>query len=284
MNEPDHVVPFDKLPPRIAEHIENPPDEPAPARPAATIVLLRDSTDGMELLLMRRSRRAGFVPGAYVFPGGRVDGSDATPEAIDVLDGLTPEEAAARLELRDADPPAIAYYLAALREAFEEAGILVGLRSDGSAPPTAEEDTAVDQLRDDVLEDRITFATAVSRLQGRIDGDSIEYVAHWITPEPEPKRFDTRFFAARVREGATPIVDPREMTDALWVTPARALEALDDGSLPMVFPTIKTIEQLAPYSAAEEALDAIRVEPVRTILPRLVITPTGVGMKVDDED
>ncbi|MDA0327699.1 MAG: hypothetical protein O2958_01610 [Gemmatimonadetes bacterium] len=283
MSDSDYEIPFDRLPDRFAQSLENPPEVPAAAKPAATIVLLRDAEPGMEVLLMRRSRSAGFVPGAYVFPGGRVDGSDASPEAIERLDALTPASAGRRLELDDGDPPAIAYYLAALREAFEETGILVGLRPDGSSPPTAAEDSVVDSIRDDVMEDRISFAEAVGRLECRIAGDAVEYLAHWITPRAEPRRYDTRFFAAKVRAGSTPIVDPREMTDAIWVTAAEALRRADSGTLPMVFPTIKTLEQLAPFRTAGEALAAIGRVPVRTILPKLIITPTGVAMRVEDE-
>lgn len=283
MSDSDFIIPFDRLPEKFAESIQDPPATPATPRAAATIVLLRDAEPGMEVLLMRRSRSAGFVPGAYVFPGGRVDATDATPEVIGLLDGLTPESAVVRLEMEDATPPAIAYYLAALREAFEETGILVGLRADGSAPPTAAEDATVDAIRDDVMENRISFAEAIARMQCRIPGDAVEYLAHWITPEPEPRRYDTRFFAAKVRSGAKAIVDPREMTDALWLTPDDALRRADRGDVPMIFPTIKTLEQLEPYETADAALTGIGT-PVRTIMPKLVITPTGVGMRLDDED
>jgi len=284
LTDSDHVIPLENLPEGFAESIEHPPAVPATPRPAATIVLLRDSIAGVEVLLMRRSRRAGFVPGAYVFPGGRVDAADAAEPAVAALDGLTPAEAETRLDLPGADPPAIAYYLAALREAFEETGILVGLRPDGAAPPTAAEDRSVDSVREALMADSISFAEALGSLECRIAGDAIEYLAHWITPKPEPRRYDTRFFAARVREGATPIIDPREMTDALWLTPDRALEGADDGSLPMVFPTIKTLEQLARFSSVEDALEAIGREPVRTILPTLVLTHGGVGMRLDSEE
>jgi 8-oxo-dGTP pyrophosphatase MutT (NUDIX family) len=283
MTDSDFIIPFDRLPEKFAESIQDPPSTPATPRAAATIVLLRDAEPGMEVLLMRRNRSAGFVPGAYVFPGGRVDATDATPEVIGLLDGLTPESAVLRLEMEGAAPPAIAYYMAALREAFEETGILVGLRADGSAPPTSAEDATVDAIRDDVMENRISFAEAIARMQCRIPGDAVEYLAHWITPEPEPRRYDTRFFAAKVRSGAKAIVDPREMTDALWLTPDDALRRADRGDVPMIFPTIKTLEQLEPYETADAALTGIGT-PVRTIMPKLVITPTGVGMRVDDED
>ncbi len=283
MSESDEfVIPFENLPDGFAETIEDPPAVPVEPRAAATIVLLRDGDADMEILLMRRSRKAGFVPGAYVFPGGRVDNSDALPSVVSLLDDLDPDTARQRLEY-DGEPPAIAYYLAALREAFEETGIMVGLRDDGSAPPTAAEDPGVDQIRDALMGDQIGFDEAIERLGCRIAGDAIEYIAHWITPEPEPRRYDTRFFAAKVRAGATPIIDPREMTDALWLSPGEALARLDRGELPMVFPTIKTIEALSRYDSADEALEGYGAEPVRTILPTLVITPTGIGLEIDEE-
>jgi 8-oxo-dGTP pyrophosphatase MutT (NUDIX family) len=282
VTDPDFVIPFENLPEKFAESIERPPGEPVAARPAATIVLLRDGAAGMELLLMRRSRRAGFVPGAWVFPGGRVDSADATVATLEHLDDIDAADAADRLDLHDADPPAIAYYLAALREAFEETGILVGIRPDGSAPPTAAEDEGVDGVREDLMQDRISFAEALGRLGCRVAGEAVEYIAHWITPEPEPRRYDTRFFAARVPSEARAIVDPREMTDALWITPAEALARLEHGDLPMVFPTIRTIEALVPHASAADALDAFAGAPVRTILPTLVVTPTGIGLRIDD--
>jgi 8-oxo-dGTP pyrophosphatase MutT (NUDIX family) len=284
MSEPEYVIPYDRLPERIAEALERPPAVPVPARPAATIVLLRDAPLGVEVLLTRRSRQAGFVPGAWVFPGGRVDGSDATVDVISRLDGLDAGEAATRLRLPDADPPAIAYYLAALREAFEETGILVGIDDQGRPPATAAESTEVDEVRVALLEDRIGFAEALARLRCRIAGDSIEYFAHWVTPEAEPRRYDTRFFAARVAEGAEAVIDPREMTDAIWLTAREALERVAAGTLPMIFPTIKTLTELAPWASTVEALGAIGRAPVRTRMPRLVRLADGVGMKLDDED
>jgi len=283
MSDADFVIPFDQLPDNFAKSIEKPPEVIAAPRPAATIVLLRDAVDGMEILLMRRSRKSGFVPGAYVFPGGRVDGSDALPGVVDRVDDLSAPDAATRLAF-EGTPPAIAFYLAALREAFEETGILVGLRDDGTAPPTAAADKAVDAIREDLMQDAISFEEAITRMGCRIAGDAVEYIAHWITPRPEPRRYDTRFFAAKVPPGSTAIVDPREMTDAVWITPAEALHRCDRGSLPMVFPTIKTLEELAIYDSADAALDGYALSPVRTILPKLVITPTGVGLQIDEEE
>jgi 8-oxo-dGTP pyrophosphatase MutT (NUDIX family) len=230
-------------------------------------VLLRDASDGLEVLLLRRSARAGFVPDMYVFPGGRVDASDADPALAALLDGLTPEAAAARLGLTAADPPAIAYYLAALREAFEETGILVGHLRDGSVPPTAAEDATVDSIRDDLMEDRITFLEAAARLECRFAGHALEYFAHWITPQRQPRRFDTRFFAARVGTGRESIIDPREMTDARWLTPAAALAEHELGEMPMILPTVSTLEKLQGFRGTAEALMTLSRETVVTILP-----------------
>lgn len=277
----DFVIPFERLPERFAEAVSDPPARPAPTRPAATLVLLRDGERGPEVLLLQRARTAGFVPGAYVFPGGRVDGADASPSLVARLDGLDAERAARRLELPDGEPPALAYYLAAIREAFEETGILVGHDARGEPPPTAAEDAGVDALRDDLMEDRITFADVLDRLACRLDGAAVEYLAHWITPEPEPRRFDTRFFAARVRPGARAVVDPREMTDAVWVTPAAALSRNQEGSLPMVFPTLRTLEDLSSFRSVDAVLSDLRTRRIPAILPRLVVTPTGIGLEVD---
>jgi hypothetical protein len=106
-------------------------------------------------------------------------------------------------------------------------------------------------------------------------------MAHWITPEPEPRRYDTRFFAARVPGTAEAVVDPREMTDAVWIAPPLALRRFQDGSLPMVFPTIRTIQGLSDFESVDAVLDHFRTLRIPTIMPRLVVTPTGVGTEVD---
>ena len=282
MSDAEFVIPFERLPRGFAESVEHPPAVPAATRPAATVVLMRDGEHGPEALLLRRSRSAAFVPGAYVFPGGRVDGSDAGPELLERLDGLDPARAAERLGLEGGDPPAIAYYLAAVREAFEETGLLVGRLEDGTAPPAGEDDPTVDAMRRALLEDRVGFAEALDVLGCRVAGDAIAYVAHWITPEAEPRRYDTRFFLARVPEGSRATIDSREMTDARWLTPTDALRARREGSLPLIFPTIRTLESLAAFPSVDAALAELGSRPVPAIMPRLVVTPTGVGMEMGE--
>ncbi|HIC14941.1 MAG TPA: hypothetical protein EYO83_07310 [Gemmatimonadetes bacterium] len=284
MTDSSFLIPFEDLPDRFIKSLEHPSHPPVPAKPAATIALLRDSPSRMEILLLRRDRSASFVPGAYVFPGGRVDQADWTKTTLARVDGLTPETAADRLGLADTNPPAIAYYVAALREAFEETGILIGVGPNSEAPPTAAEDANIEVLRNGLMEGHVSFTEALEQLSCRIDGSSIEYLAHWITPEREPRRFDTRFFAARVQADTKPMFDPREMTDAVWVTPQDAISRNQAGTLPMIFPTISTLQQLADYATAEDALREIGNASIPTVLPRLIITEKGVRLNIDEEE
>ena len=284
MADPDFTIPEDRLPEGFARSVDHPPERPSEPRPAATIVLLREGAEGagMEVLLLRRVRSAGFVPGAWVFPGGRVDRDDATDELVERLEGLTAGDAAARLGLGpEADPPAVAYWVAAVREAFEETGILVGRDADGRPAPSITRRPEVRALRDELLEDEDRFPSILDRMACRMDGAAVEYVAHWITPVAEPRRYDTRFFAAAVSREQEVALAEAELTDHAWLTPDEALRRREEGSLPMVFPTVRTLEGLRGFERPEDALAAYRARAIPTILPRLVRTPTGIGIEVD---
>ena len=284
MSDADFTIPLDSLPERFAESLDRPSGEVAVPYPAATVVLLREGAHGVEVLLLKRVGSAGFVPGAYVFPGGRVDGEDATPALVARLDGLTEEEATQRLgTTTDADPPAVAYYVAAIREAFEETGILIGKDAEGHAPRSAAVDPRMRVLKQELLGNDQAFPSVLDRMGCRMDAGVVEYVGHWITPEAEPRRYDTRFFAALVPPGQDPHVDEREMTEAIWITPEEALRKNRAGELPMVFPTLRTLASLTGFLTPRGALDAFHERDIPTVLPRLVRTPTGVGIEVDEE-
>lgn len=276
-----YFIPLERLPEGYLATVAEPPARPAWPIPAATVALLRDGDAGLEVLLLQRAAHAGFVPGAYVFPGGRVDRSDADKLVLARLDGPDAEEAARRLQIPWGEPPAVAYYVAALREAFEETGILVGKDEEGRAPATARQDPTVDALRHHLMGHSARFHEVLDRLGCRLDASAMEYMAHWITPEAEPRRFDARFFLARVPGRPTPLVDPREMVDAVWITPAQALARHREGTLPMVFPTLRTLEDLAAFPTVEVALAGVRGRRITAILPRLTLTSTGVELEVD---
>jgi 8-oxo-dGTP pyrophosphatase MutT (NUDIX family) len=213
--------------------------------------------------LLRRSDRAAFVPGGYVFPGGLVESADASPDVAALIGGISADAVADRLRLRGATPPAAAYVVAAVRETFEESGLFVCVRGDEDHRALA----LRPQLREELLEGRVGFAEVLTRLGARIAADELVYFAHWITPEAAPRRYDTRFFAARVSPDAEPILDRREMTDALWITPSAALRAAAAGSMKMILPTIKTLEHLATFPDAGAALTALAAGEVTTTQP-----------------
>jgi 8-oxo-dGTP pyrophosphatase MutT (NUDIX family) len=283
MTEPDFQIPADSLPEGFAENVDRPPDSPVAPRPAATVVLLRPSDRGPEVLLLRRNRTVGFVPGAYVFPGGRVETDDAAPEVLAHVQGLSVEQAAGRLRLYDEAPSAIAYYVAAIREAFEETGILVASDSAGepAASAAASPDTRAAQIQ--LHRGERTFGEILATLDVTLSGGAIEYIAHWITPRAEPRRYDTRFFAVLVPAGEEARPDGSEITEARWLPPEIALELHAEGDLPMVFPTIKTLGTLSGFESVDALMASFAGRPIPAILPRLVRTPTGVGIEIPEE-
>jgi 8-oxo-dGTP pyrophosphatase MutT (NUDIX family) len=285
--DPDHVIPFERLPSGFAERIEAPP-APAAPRPAATVVVVREGEEGPEVLLLRRTRSAGFVPGAYVFPGGRVDRADAHPGLLARIRGVESEAVNRRLGLPgreegeggDLALPGAAFLVAALREAFEETGIPVLRDEGGRSLAPAAGDPEVEELRRRLLAQELGFLEVLEELGGWMDGAAVGYISHWITPEAEPRRYDTRFFAAAVARGTRCRVDEGEITEAAWLTPERALARNREGTLPMVFPTVKTLEALRSFGTPGEILDHYRERDIPAILPRFVRTPTGVGIRI----
>ncbi len=279
---PDYEIPAERLPAGFVETLTKVPDAPAVPRPAATVVLMREARPGPEVLLLRRNRATGFVPGAWVFPGGRVDAADGEEALADRWDGLTRERAAGRLGLGPrAQPHAIAYYGAAVREAVEETGLWPGVvGGDGvgiGADPLSE---AARRAREALLGRGVPFAEVLRALGARLDGAAFEYIAHWVTPRVEPRRYDTRFFAATVARGAAAVHDEREMTGAVWLTPRAALERHRRADLPMIFPTIRTLEDLSSFATVEELFTHYRGRTIPRVRPEIVRTATGVALRV----
>lgn len=280
----EFTIPYERLPEDFAGRLDCPPAAPVEPLPAATVVLLRAGRWGgtLNILLLRRTRSAGFVPGAYVFPGGRVDAEDAAPALLARVQGLSPERAAARLELPDGEPPAIAYYVAAVREAFEETGILIAVDTNGEPAPCAAGNPAVAQLRRALLAGERSFTEVLHGLDLRIAGHALEYIAHWITPEGEPRRYDTRFFAAAVPGDREVSLHRPELVDAVWCSPAEALERHRRGELPMIFPTLRTLESVARYGSPQEVLAAFRDVRIPTVRPRLVRGESGLSIEIPE--
>jgi len=238
----------------------------AAAVPASTVVLLRGDHP-FEVFLVQRSDSIAFLGGAHVFPGGRVDPSD---HSHDFIGGVrlqadqhvaTTETIAARMP--DVPPEvAIAHSVAAVRELFEEAGVLLG------RPLTAVSVERLAEARRDLLGGRITFADIMRREQLQLALDELAYFAHWVTPEIEIRRFDTRFFIARTPEGQTPIHDEGETTHSEWVEPAIAIERCRAGVISLPPPTWTTLETLARFDSIDAVFDWALRKPIPRVQPR----------------
>jgi len=213
-------------------------------RPAATLILLREGPAGLETLMLQRTQSAVFLGGAYVFPGGSVDASDSDSRLLRRVRGITEQAARERLGLAGG----IACYVAALRECFEEGGILIACDAAGRRIPP-ERAAALLEFRDH------PFAELLEREDLYLPAGELAYYGHWVTAPGRPRRFDTRFFAALAPEGQEGAHDAVETVHALWMTPGEALARADRGEIELVFATRHTLGELKRFRDPREALE-----------------------------
>lgn len=273
-------VAYRQLPEGYARTLTAPPKAPVPPRPAATLALLRQEGDQLQVLLLKRSPLTRFIPGAYVFPGGRVDEVDGSEEILDHLAG--PERGNASQETHDSGQPrgpdlklpGGAPLIAALRETLEEAGIL--LAEGGPRSIAMEGGDPGSRLRRSLHEGERQFHSVLVSMKVKLDSRSLAYIGRWMTPVQERYRYDTCFFGAEVPAGCQAFPDGKEMVEAIWLSPREALERNQEGTLPMVFPTILTLEALRGFSSAGAALRELGSRKVTRLLPAVEDTGTGV--------
>ena len=221
------------------------PPMTTPARPAATVIILRDTEDGPEVLMLKRSGRAGFFPNAWVFPGGRVDEADGTAQTRGAALGLHDQ--------------ARAFGVAAIRETFEEAGVWLG-----DEPPS--------QAFRDALNNRTaTLADAPSAIA---DLGRLAMWSWWITPENEPKRYDTRFFVALLsaEESEAAACDEQETVEHRWLSPATAVSEAEGGTFFVAPPTYLTLAEIANCASGLDVMQAALTREVHPIMPKLDIS------------
>ena len=232
--------------------------EPVATRPAATVLLLRDATaaggaGGIEVLMTRRSDKASFAPGAYVFPGGGIDALDAAPDTHAAADRRPTQS---DLHLTQA--------IAAIRESFEELGVLLARHADGPRQgqmADAQDIAAIDRHQ--------PFVAQCAARGLRLAADGVFLLAHWITDRDLPRRFDVPFLVARMPEGQEPVADEAEQFEPVWVRPADALARHEAGQFFMIFPTIRTLQRLAAFGSTQAVFDALQSEaPLWTSCPR----------------
>jgi len=205
-----------------------------------------------------------------------VDREDGNLDLLPWIHGLTPERAHERLKPVEPEPPALAFWVAALREAFEETGVLLSRRADGKSPDSSHQARAEALVRSRLLAGKMSFRDVLETLDVSLDAGALEYNGHWLTPECEPRRYETRFFTAEVAGNAQVTPHEKEMVDALWLTPADALTRNREGTLPLVFPTLFTLEELEPFRRPREALEFLGAKPVPRRLPKLERTEGGI--------
>jgi len=231
------------------------------------VIVVRDAPGGLEVLMLRRAAGASFAGGAYVFPGGRVDPADAGDEIAGHCSGLDDATASATLGIASGG---LAYWVAAVRECLEEAGVLVGARRDGS-PVSLDDD-----VRRKVHDGSMSMADVCHAYDVVMAFDQVHYVSHWVTPRGEQRRFDTRFFLTALPEGQVAAHDAIETVETHWCRPAEMLERMAGRELLLLPPTVANLERLAADGDVASALvSAAAVErPVR-IEPRLRLDETG---------
>ena len=228
-------------------------ETPAQPRDAATVVLLREGAGGgMEVYLIKRSRTVDFMAGAHVFPGGRLDKGDSSPSACALL---STDSAALQERLGEPLPAAHAagLFVAAVRETFEEAGLLLGRLAAGWGAEDARRAAAGGAL----------FTTLVEH----IDAAALVPWVRWVTPDVSPRRFDARFFLARAPEGQEPRVDGHEATEGLWIAPEKALERWLEGDMLLPPATAKCLDALLVLRTVEAALESAAKRPPPVMQP-----------------
>ena len=219
----------------VRPHLQlHPARIPSKPLPAATVLLLRDTHDGIEVLMTRRSLQASFAPGAYVFPGGGIDAEDSSCHHL-----------AQRRPTQD--EKRLTQAIAAIRESFEELGILLAKESDGKP---------VSLQTHSLLSRSENFAAQCLSHGLTLSANEVYVLAHWVTDRDLPRRFDVPFLVARMPEEQVPVADEKEQFEPVWVSPSLALTRHAAGEFFIIFPTIRTLEKLQGYTTVDSVLTA----------------------------
>ncbi len=246
-----------------------------PVRDAATVMLLRDGLEGLEVVMLRRNLQSDFVGGAYVFPGGGVDSADGGADVAGLCLGRDDEGAS---EAVGVDSGGLAFWVAAVRETFEEAGLLLAVDDAGTfvdlqAPDIA---TRFGEHRRAVDSGHRSLAAVVEEEGLRLAVDRVHYFSRWVTPLGAPRRYDTRFFVAVAPPAQEALADQREVIEHLWVRPADALARSREGRFAMIFPTIRSLEALDRFGSADEVVaHAASISRIDALLPTMVEADGG---------
>ena len=237
------------------------------------MLVRRTANEPVEVFMLRRSAKSAFAPDVFVFPGGTVDESDYAPSSLELLDGISDERLAGMFraqraaglddseQLAPGDGDRRALLVAAFRELYEEAGVLLGASGVGHVDAKR-----LHEGRRAVFEGSVSFAELLRELNLRLDAGGVELFSQWITPPSEGRRFNAHFFIARA-DGQAAIADRHETHDEVWIAPKTALERYAAGTYAMVYPTVKHVERLAEFNSVDELLAFAKEKPILRIMP-----------------
>lgn len=238
----------------MSPDLNNPP---VPLRDAATVLILDERPD-LQVLMLKRNAHSVFVPDMWLYPGGAVDPDDGSEEADQRVENRTNADASERLGL---EMGGIAYWVAALRETFEEAGVLLARRRGESelldlSDPEIEKRFSVYRSRLNDREDDLDFLSVIRDEDLLLDGSGVHYISRWITPEGAPRRYDTRFFVTAMPKGQTPLHDNEEAVHHEWMRAADAIAKNETDEMLMLAPTMSVLKVLTSFDTVADALEA----------------------------
>jgi 8-oxo-dGTP pyrophosphatase MutT (NUDIX family) len=243
---------------------------PARIIPAATILMVRDSEAGVEVFMVKRHHQIDFASGALVFPGGKLAPGDSDPRLRDLIDGAEAY-----------DDSELALAACAIREAFEESGILLARKNGARELLNGPEVLALDEHRIPLNAEKLGLADFLEANGLRLAADTLVRFARWVTPDMMPKRFDTWFFIAAAPEGQLGAHDGYESVDSVWVTPKQAIAEPDRWTV--IFPTRMNLLKLGNSTSAEAAIAAAAATPVVTVTPWVEPREGGAVLRIQPD-
>lgn len=253
--------------------------KPSTPLPAATIMLLREQAEELQVFMVVRHHQIDFASGALVFPGGKVDDQDFDEALLPHLKGVHD----------DRDMRAI--QVSAIREAYEECGILLAYEGDSSELIGAERLSTLDHCRAELNDGSLPLLEFVQRENLTLACDLLVHFAHWITPPMMPKRFDTHFYLAVAPDDQLAVHDGYESVDSVWISPSEAMADAEAGKRTVIFPTLRNIEKLGISKSVEEAMNAAGNDTIVPVLPwteqrddgTYLCIPTEAGYLISEE-
>ena len=242
---------------------------------AATVMVIRDQRTGrgkdIEVLMVLRNRSSRFVPGYHVYPGGILDPEDYAPEVEQFCTGMDRKKALEILPNMSKAEKAIGAWVAGIRETFEEAGILIASRRDGTRVSigTDEEKKRLCEYRRALNSGEMKFPEFLEKEDLVLPLDRLHYFSHWITPEPLPLRYDVRFFLAETPEGQEVMHDGMELTEHVWINPRKALDLYEKREFGMVLPQLMTLMELSQFKTVDDAIRSTKGKKVPANLTKI---------------